>query len=91
MKWAKRNSLILNKKMQEKVIRDIKQMVKGFDKSKKSSNVKRDANEELWLQYVKMGFLKHKFFEERLLREMRASINKKVGKIKKNMGPSITE
>ena len=38
-----------------------------------------------------MGVLKHEFFEEKVLREMRESINKRVREVKRDVGPSITE
>jgi len=38
-----------------------------------------------------MGVLKHEFFEEKVLAEMRESISKRVGDIKRDVGPSITE
>ena len=60
-------------------------------KIKNNAPGKNDANKELWLDYVKMGFLKNDFFEEKLMKEIRDTFEKKVGKIKKDMGPTITE
>ena len=40
---------------------------------------------------VKLGFLKNKFKEDQILKELRESIQKQVGKVNKDLGPSISE